>query len=149
MTIPDATRPFFYNIEDIKARSTTEAADEFGFDEEEREKHFEAFGRNLYSKRILASPSLSVFYVKIGPGERTAIHRHGTNQITFVIKGELRYGNRVTGPGMGYYNPNRWYAWTAGPEGAEIIEIHSGIPGVELKDGSLEADAPNGEPMAT
>jgi hypothetical protein len=29
---------------------------------------------------------------------------------------------------MGYYSPDRLYAWTAGDEGAEWIEIHAGQP---------------------
>jgi len=45
-----------------------------------------------------------------------------------VLRGSLRYGNRVTSAGMGYYSPNTPYAWTAGDDGAEWIEIHAGQP---------------------
>lgn len=64
------------------------------------------------------------------PGERVQPHRHGTYQVNYVRKGELRFGSQVVGPGMGYFSPDALYSWTAGPEGAEWIEIHDGIGGI-------------------
>ncbi len=33
-------------------------------------------------------------------------------------------GKKVTSEGMGFFTPGQDYAWIAGPEGAEILEIH-------------------------
>ena len=48
----------------------------------------------------------------------------------FVLRGELIFGNRRVGPGMGYFSPDKLYAWRAGDEGAEWLEVHSGIGGI-------------------
>jgi hypothetical protein len=53
-------------------------------------------------------------------------HRHGANQLTYVLKGSLFYGRREATAGKGYYSPNRNYTWTSGPEGAEFLEIADG-----------------------
>ncbi len=122
----DAGRAFFYSIEEIPAVSIAEMAK--NLDEETAERVLDAFGRDLVTKTILVSPELSVFHEKVGPGERVKPHRHGTHQITYVLRGSLIYGNRVTSAGMGYYSPNRPYSWRAGEDGAEWLEIHAGQP---------------------
>ena len=54
-----------------------------------------------------------------------------TEQDVFKFRsGELRFGNQRLTPGMGYFSPDALYSWTAGDEGAEWIEIHSGIGGI-------------------
>lgn len=117
---------FFYSIEELPAMSIAEMVQ--GLPEDEQHKMFDFFGRDLLTKVILSSPELSVYHEQAKPGERVKPHRHGTHQITYVLRGSLHYGNRETGAGMGYYSPNRPYAWTAGEEGAEWIEIHAGQP---------------------
>ena len=57
-------------------------------------------------------------------------HRHGTQQVNYVLRGELNYGNHKLTAGMGAFTPDTLYAWHAGDEGAEWIEIHSGSPGI-------------------
>jgi hypothetical protein len=96
--------------------------------EAQRQQMFDVFGRDLMTRVILQSPTLSVFHEEAQPGERVKPHRHGTHQLTYVLRGALHYGNRVTSAGMGYYSPDRPYAWTAGDDGAEWIEIHAGEP---------------------
>jgi hypothetical protein len=96
--------------------------------EEDKQEMYHIFGRDLMTKVILQSPTLSVYHEEAKPGEQVKPHRHGTHQITYVLRGSLHYGNRVTEAGMGYYSPDRLYAWTAGDEGAEWIEIHAGQP---------------------
>jgi predicted metal-dependent enzyme (double-stranded beta helix superfamily) len=96
--------------------------------EEERETFLDAVGRDMVSTLILQSPTLSMVRVRVGPGAKVTPHRHGTNQITYILSGSLRYGKRVTHAGQGFYTPNKRYTWTAGDEGAEWIEIHDGLP---------------------
>lgn len=120
--------PFFYDIAEIPAASIAQMLDGIDLPDEERQRMFDVFGRDLMTRVILQTPTLSVFHEEAQPGERVKPHRHGTHQITYVLRGSLHYGNRVTGAGMGYYSPDRPYAWTAGPEGAEWIEIHAGEP---------------------
>ena len=88
------------------------------------------FGRDLVTRTILLSPDLSVFHETANPGERVKPHRHGTLQIDFVLRGELRFGNRSLTAGMGAVIPDALYSWQAGDEGAEWIEIHAGAPAI-------------------
>ncbi len=99
-------------------------------DSEESQYYFELFGRDLVTKTILMSPRLSVFHESAQPGERVEPHRHGTHQLNYVLRGELFYGSRRVGAGMGYFSPDTLYSWRAGDEGAEWIEIHAGQPGI-------------------
>ena len=64
------------------------------------------FGRDLVTRTILLSPDLSVFHETANPGERVKPHRHGTVQIDFVLRGELRFGNRSLTAGMGAVIPD-------------------------------------------
>ena len=47
-----------------------------------------------------------------------------------MLRGELIFGNRRLGPGMGHVIPDSLYAWRVGDDGAEWLEIHDGIPGI-------------------
>ena len=47
-----------------------------------------------------------------------------------MLRGELMFGSQRVGPGMGYFSPDALYSWRAGSEGAEWIEIHSGVGGI-------------------
>lgn len=121
-----ALRAFFYSIADLPALSIVDMAQ--GLSEDQQQEMYDAFGRELLTKVILSSPELSVYHEQARPGERVKRHRHGTHQITYVLRGSLRYGNRETTAGMGYFSPDRPYSWIAGDEGAEWIEIHAGQP---------------------
>ena len=125
---PEAIRPFFYAVDEIPAESIADQVEQYQIDDEMASKMFDLYGRTLLTKTILRSPTLNVFHESVGPGESVKPHRHGTHQLTYVIRGELKYGNRTTSAGMGYFSPNKPYAWTAGDEGAEWIEIHAGEP---------------------
>jgi hypothetical protein len=124
----DELRPFFFSIDDIPAYSIVEMMEQADVSEDDKQKAYDIFGRDLLTKVILQSPTLSVYHEQANPGEKVKPHRHGTHQITYVLRGSLHYGNRVTTAGMGYYSPDRPYAWTAGDDGAEWIEIHAGEP---------------------
>jgi len=119
-------RPFFYDIAQLPGYTIEEMAG----DGEGAQEMYDLFGRELVTKTILMSPKLSVFHESAKPGERVKPHRHGTHQLTYVLRGELIYGNQRTGAGMGYFSPDALYSWRAGDEGAEWIEIHSGLGGI-------------------
>ncbi len=120
---PDA---FFFDTAELPGYTLAEMMG----DSEESQYYFELFGRDLVTKTILMSPRLSVFHESAQPGERVKPHRHGTHQLNYVLRGELFYGSRRVGAGMGYFSPDTLYSWRAGDEGAEWIEIHAGQPGI-------------------
>lgn len=124
----DELRPFFFAIDDIPAYSIAQMLEQSDASDEDKQNAYDIFGRDLMTKVILQSPNLCVYHEEAQPGEKVKPHRHGTHQITYVLRGSLHYGNRVTSVGMGYYSPDRPYAWTAGDDGAEWIEIHAGQP---------------------
>ena len=78
----------------------------------------------------MQTPTLCVYHETAKPGEAVKPHRHGTYQVNYVLRGELLFGNQRVGPGMGYFSPDMLYSWRAGEEGAEWIEIHSGLGGI-------------------
>ena len=119
-------RPFFYDVAELPGYTIEEMAG----DGDGAQQMYDLFGRDLVTKTILMSPKLSVFHESAKPGERVKPHRHGTHQLTYVLRGELIYGNQRTGAGMGYFSPDALYSWRAGDEGAEWIEIHAGEPGI-------------------
>ncbi len=121
--------PFFYDVAELPGYTIVDLLG----DAPESEQIFDVFGRDLVTKAIVQTPKLSVFHESAKPGERVKPHRHGTHQLTYVISGELIYGNQRTTAGMGYFSPDTLYSWRAGDAGAEWIEIHAGEPGVFLE----------------
>jgi hypothetical protein len=124
----DTPKAFFYDVAELPGFTIEETAG----DSADREMMFDVFGRDLLTRTILHSPGLSVFHETAQPNERVKPHRHGTHQLTYVLRGELFYGKHRTGPGMGRFTPDILYSWRAGDEGAEWIEIHAGLPGIVL-----------------
>jgi hypothetical protein len=122
----DDEGPFFFDVAELPGYTIV---DMLG-DSPDREHYYDLFGRDLLTKTILSSPRLSVFHETANPGERVKPHRHGTHQLNYVLRGELIYGSRHVGAGMGYFSPDALYAWRAGDEGAEWLEIHAGAPGI-------------------
>jgi hypothetical protein len=83
-------------------------------------------------------------------------HRHTTWTANVVVKGRLKIGETWYETGaVALIEPNIWYGpLTAGPDGAEILEIHAGIPGLEpiwrdpedpIARGTLEWDQQSGK----
>ena len=91
---------------------------------------FALLGRDLVTKVLVQTPKLSVYHESAAPGERVKAHRHGVYQVDYVLRGELRFGSRRVAAGMGFFIPDTLYSWVAGDEGAEWIEIHSGLGGI-------------------
>jgi hypothetical protein len=124
--MPEAEGPFFFDVTELPGYTI---ADMLG-DSPESEHYFDLFGKDLLTRTILSSDRLSVFHETAKPGEQVKPHRHGTHQLNYILRGELIYGNRRVGAGMGYFSPDALYAWRAGDEGAEWLEIHAGAPGI-------------------
>ena len=119
-------RPFVFDVAEIEGHTN----EEMMRDAPEAEFFYELLGRDLVTKVLVQTPELSVYHESAKPGEQVKPHRHGTYQVNYVLRGELRFGNQRVGPGMGYFSPDMLYSWRAGDEGAEWIEIHSGIGGI-------------------
>lgn len=68
-----------------------------------------------------------------GPHERSPEHRHKSWTANIVIKGPLKIGDTWYETGsVALIEPNIWYGpLEAGPDGAELIEIHATIAGLE------------------
>ena len=117
---------FFFDVADLPSYTI---ADMFE-GSPDAQHYYDLFGRDLATKAIVQTPDLSVFHETAKPGEQVKPHRHGTQQVNYVLRGELRFGNRTLTAGMGAFMPNTLYTWRAGDDGAEWIEIHCGSPGI-------------------
>lgn len=95
-------------------------------------------------------------HVRWGPGEGAPEHRHKSWTANIVIQGTLKIGETWYEAGaVALIEPNIWYGpLEAGPDGAELIEIHATIAGLEpiwkdLSDpvvrGVLDWDAKTGK----
>jgi hypothetical protein len=124
MDMPTTTQ--FFDVADLPGHTIVDLVG----DGPESAPLIDLFGRDLLTRTIVQSPKLAVFHETANPGERVKPHRHGTLQIDYVLKGELRFGNRRLTAGMGCVIPDTLYSWVAGDEGAEWIEIHAGEPGI-------------------
>ncbi len=133
MTAPDGPaiederlEPFIFDVASIEGRTNVDLLG----DTEESAPYLELLGRDLITRTLVQTPQLCVYHETAKPGERVKPHRHGTFQVNYVLSGELIFGNRHVTPGMGYFSPDMLYSWRAGEEGAEWIEIHSGVGGI-------------------
>ena len=120
------TKSFFFDVAELPGKTIVDLLG----DGPESAPMIELFGRDLVTRTILQAPELSVFHETAKPGERVRPHRHGTLQIDYVLRGELRFGSRRVTAGMGCVIPDALYSWEAGDDGAEWIEIHAGQPGI-------------------
>jgi hypothetical protein len=119
-------RPFVFDVGEIEGHTNEELLAGLP----DADKMYELLGRDLVTKMLVQTPKLCVYHEQAKPGERVKPHRHGTYQVNFVLRGELIFGNQRVKAGMGYFTPDMLYSWRAGEEGAEWIEIHSGIGGI-------------------
>ena len=102
---------------------------------ENAEELFEVLGRDLETRTLVQTAKLCVYHETAKPGERVKPHRHGTYQVNYILRGELVFGSQRVTAAMGYFTPDLLYSWRAGDEGAEWIEIHSGIGGIYTERG--------------
>ena len=127
-TDEETFKPFFFEVDQLPGFTIADSAGEG----EEADKMIDLFGRDLYTRPIVQTPTLCVYHETAQPGDRVKPHRHGTFQVNYILKGELQYGSQRITPGMGSFTPNTLYSWRAGPEGAEWIEIHGGQPAIYI-----------------
>jgi hypothetical protein len=115
-------RPYVFDVATTPGHTNAELIQD--------EAMLELLGRDLVTKALVQTPELCVYHAAAKPGEHVKPHRHGTHQVNYVLRGELHFGNQRVGPDMGYFSPDALYSWRAGDEGAEWIEIHSGLGGI-------------------
>jgi quercetin dioxygenase-like cupin family protein len=69
---------------------------------------------------------LQMFEVHIPPGEVVEPHAHRTDEIIYVLGGELRVGARRLGRGASVYIPGRTlYGFVAGEDGARFLNFRA------------------------
>jgi hypothetical protein len=119
-------RPFVFDVGQIEGHTNSELLASLP----NADEMYELLGRDLVTKMLVQTPLLCVYHEQAKPGERVKPHRHGTYQVNYVLRGELIFGNQRVTAGMGYFTPDMLYSWRAGEDGAEWIEIHSGIGGI-------------------
>jgi len=119
-------RPFIFDVATIPGHTNVEMIG----DTPDTQRFLELLGRDLVTRVLVQTPTLCVYHETAKPGEHVKPHRHGTYQVNYVLRGELQFGSQRVTPGMGYFSPDELYSWRAGEEGAEWIEIHSGVGGI-------------------
>jgi hypothetical protein len=66
----------------------------------------------------------SLGFARYAPNTVIPRHRHDCDQVVLVLEGSMSQGNRVLGPGCGYYTPaGRAYALAVGSEGCCYVEF--------------------------
>ena len=69
---------------------------------------------------------MSLVWSWFGPGYALPRHSHSADCLYFVISGEAHLGNRTVGAGSGFFVPaDATYAYSAGPEGIQILEFRN------------------------
>lgn len=67
---------------------------------------------------------MSLVWSWFGPGYALPRHSHSADCLYYVLAGEAHFGNRVVQTGSGFFVPaDAPYAYTAGPDGVEILEF--------------------------
>ena len=81
----------------------------------------------------------SLVYSWFGPGFRLPRHSHSSDCLYVVIAGEARMGTRVLGPGDGVFvKAEAPYAYTAGPDGVEVLEFRAATSfDIKIRDTSV------------
>ena len=124
--VGDSPRPFVFDVATIEGHTNAELLG----DGADAARFLELLGPDLVTRALVQTPKLCVYHETAKPGERVKPHRHGTYQVNYVLRGELIFGSQRVTAGMGYFTPDMLYSWRAGDEGAEWIEIHSGLGGI-------------------
>jgi hypothetical protein len=76
---------------------------------------------------------MSLVWSWFGPGFTLPRHSHSADCLYYVVAGEARLGNRVVPAGSGFFVPDGApYAYTAGPEGIQILEFR-GVSHFDMK----------------
>ena len=76
----------------------------------------------------LCAPQVLALQLRCRVTWGTLLRQGGSGPLCLLSRPPLSNGSRVTRPGGGVYVPARKYTWTAGPDGAEFLEIFAGSP---------------------
>jgi hypothetical protein len=69
---------------------------------------------------------MSLVWSRFSPGYPLPRHSHSADCLYYVVAGEARMGGRRIPAGAGFFVPaDAPYAYTAGPEGIEILEFRN------------------------
>jgi hypothetical protein len=67
---------------------------------------------------------LSLLWLKLGSNYQLPRHSHTGDCLYYVVAGQVLLGNRTVGTGEGLFVPSDApYSYTAGPDGAEVLEF--------------------------
>lgn len=67
---------------------------------------------------------LQMFEVRIPPEQDVPAHAHHTDEIIYVLEGELRLGAHVVGPGSSVYiGGETLYSFVPGPQGVRFLNF--------------------------
>lgn len=76
---------------------------------------------------------MSLVWSWFGPGFPLPRHSHDADCLYYVLSGEAHLGNRTVGAGGGFFVPaGAPYAYTAGPDGIQILEFR-GVSSFDMK----------------
>jgi hypothetical protein len=83
---------------------------------------------SIWEKWIEMSPRYFAFWNRWDPGAMTPLHGHTGDHINFILKGEIRCGEIVCGPGTHIMLEwgDLFGPWEAGPEGCELYGFIAG-----------------------
>jgi len=74
--------------------------------------------------RHAGEDGFSLVHVSFGPNYLLPRHSHSADCLYYVLRGEVRLGNRMVGAGEGFFVPrDHPYAYRVGPEGVELLEF--------------------------
>ena len=60
------------------------------------------------------------------PGAEAVVHKHDDDEIIYVVRGEMHFGDRVLHAGSSIYIPgNTFYGFTAGANGLRIVNFRA------------------------
>ncbi|MGR9090312.1 MAG: cupin domain-containing protein [Gammaproteobacteria bacterium] len=70
------------------------------------------------------SEELQLFEARIGADEEVSLHAHASDEIIYVLDGELLIGRRRLGPGASVFvGGNTLYGFKAGPDGVRFLNF--------------------------
>lgn len=71
--------------------------------------------------------------VRIEPGEVVPRHRHPSNEVMYILDGELEMNGKVHGPGTCYYKPRDWfYGPLTTKTGVSVLLFFDGPDAVQI-----------------
>lgn len=60
------------------------------------------------------------------PGAEAVMHKHDDDEIIYVVRGVMLFGNKVLNAGSSVYIPgNTYYSFTAGADGLRIVNFRA------------------------